>query len=71
MKHYLKSKPSYEFYIELWETLNVYLMLRIDNYIFFKYYNWVVPSIHPNDMDILKTIMEYDYKVFKVLLFLY
>jgi hypothetical protein len=74
MKHFskkFKSKPSYGFYIELWETLNTYLMLRIDNYIFFKYNNWVVPSIHPNDMDILKTIMEYDYKVFKVLLFLY
>jgi hypothetical protein len=46
-------------------------MLRIDNYIFFKYYNWEIPSIHPTDMDILKTIMEYDYKVFKILLFLY
>ena len=40
MKYYLsKMKPSYDFYVEVWETLNTYLMLRIDNYIFFKYHD--------------------------------
>ena len=71
-----KSKPTYEFYIQLWYTLDVYLMTRIDDYIFFKYYDWNVSlkAIQIQefiDLSILKLIYEYDYKVFKTLLYLY
>lgn len=74
------SKPSYDLYIQLWYTLDVYLTLRIDSYIFFKYYNWdllnisnikLVEDFNIKIFHILKIIYEYDYKVFKVLLFLY
>ena len=36
-----KSKPSYDLYIQLWYTLDSYLMTRIDTYIYFEYYKWV------------------------------
>jgi len=76
-----KSKPSYYLYIKLWYILDTYLMTRIDYYIFFEYYKWNIPEsilmqpikmdINMKDINILKNIMEYDYEVFKVLLYLY
>ena len=72
-----KSKPSYDLYNKLWYTLDLYFMWRIDSYIFFKYYNWYAQNINIfkieslKNIHILKEIYEYDYKVFKVLLFLY
>jgi len=76
-----KSTPSYNLYIKLRFTLDTYLTTRIDTYIFFEYYKWDIPEsilmqsiqmdINKNDIYILKNIMEYDYQVFKVILFLY
>ena len=72
-----KSKPSYDLYNKLWYTLDLYFMWRIDSYIFFKYYNWYAQNINIfkieslKNIHILKELYEYDYKVFKVLLFLY
>ena len=65
------SKPSYNLYNKLWYILQTYLITRIDSYIFFKYYNWDVPNNNIKNLHILKEIYEYDYKVFKTLLFLY
>jgi hypothetical protein len=75
-KNKFKSKPSYDLYIQLWYTLDTYLMTRINDYIFFEYYKWNIPEsilMQPVQMDIniLKKIMEYDYEVFKVILYLY
>ena len=76
-KRKLKSIPSYNLYIKLWYILDAYLMTRIDTYIFFEYYKWDIPEsiliglMTKNDINILKKIMEYDYEVFKVLLYLY
>ena len=73
----INSKLDYNLYVDLWYALDMYLTSRIDSYIFFKYYNWDVPNINllevSNLFNInkLKAIYEYDYKVFKVLLFLY
>ncbi len=73
-----KSKPNYNLYNKLWYTLDTYLSTRIDTYIFFEYYNWNIPIIKYikikrsfKNLHILKAIYEYDYKVFKTLLFLY
>ena len=72
----LQNKFNYKFYLGLRSIIRIYFS-RIDTYIFFKYYNWNVPCIHLielndiNDLLILKEIYEYDYKVFKILLFLY
>lgn len=77
-----ESKPSYYLYNYLWYTLEAYLIIRIDSYIFFKYYNWDVTVLNNNlnnlkqqlsikDITVIKLLHEYDYKVFKVLLFLY
>jgi len=76
-KRKLKSIPSYNLYIKLWYILDAYLMTRIDTYIFFEYYKWDIPEsiliglMTKNDINILKKIMEYDYEVFKVILYLY
>jgi len=76
-KNLIKSKPSYYLYKKLWYTLDVYLTTRIDKYIFFQYYEWNVPKLHIikessiKNLTILREIFEYDYKVFKTLLFLY
>lgn len=72
-----ESKPSYNLYNKLWYTLKSYLMTRIDTFIFFQYYNWdisIIKNIKKNNFKnlyILKEIYEYDYKVFKMYLFLY
>ena len=75
---YFESKPNYWTYFELRSCVeHIYLMSRIDEYIFLKYYEWNVPNIelikyfNIKDLSKLKKIYEYDYKVFKVLLFLY
>ena len=71
---YFQSKPNYKLYLNLRSNIYIYLC-KIDEYIFLKYYNWNVESINEYkekiDFDLLKTIYEYDYKVFKVLLYLY
>ena len=70
------SRPSYDLYVQLWYTLDTYLS-RINEYIFLEYFKWNIPKIslikkvNCNDMFILKNIYEYDYRVFKTLLFLY
>jgi hypothetical protein len=53
-------------------------MWRIDSYIYFKYYNWRdIPNVQLWEnfnikiLHILKELYEYDYKVFKTILFLY
>jgi len=77
IKSKFKSKPSYHLYMQLWYTLDSYLYTRIHYYIFFEYYKWdvsenlLMDSINQKDIYILKNIMEYDYEVFKVILFLY
>ena len=63
-------------YVQLQFTLDTYLALRIDKYIFFRYYKWDwnilnIKLIEFININILKEIYEYDYKVFKTLLFLY
>jgi hypothetical protein len=67
-----KSKPTYELYSTLWYTLDTYLLIttRIDSYIFFKYNNWNLKELN-NINSFTKVIFEYDYKVFKTLLYLY
>ena len=73
----LQNKPNYLFYYNLRWQLYIYLATRMETYLFFKYYNWNVPNMHlievSNlfDINIFKEIYEYDYKVFKILLFLY
>jgi hypothetical protein len=78
-KSKFKSKPSYNLYIALRHTIDTYLMSRIDAYIFFQYYEWIIPAVNSNELDnvnlkdinILKNMLEYEYQIFKVLLFLY
>ena len=76
-KHQLKIKPSYYLYLQLWHTLNYYLKFKIPEYIFFQYFGWNNPNINTvkqlsmKEFRTLKAIYEYDYQVFKVLLFLY
>ena len=79
LKHF-ENKPKFWVYFNLKNKLEIYLALRIDTYMFFKYYEWNVPDMNnknimqvPENFDInkLREIYEYDYKVFKVLLFLY
>ena len=41
-----KSCPSYDLYVQLWYTLDIYLVTRIGAYIFFKYYEWDVLKIN-------------------------
>jgi len=74
------DKPIYNIYYNLRFCIEYsYLVPRIDEYIFFKYYKWDVPcivfikdkDINQNNIYILKNIMEYDYEVFKMILFLY
>lgn len=70
-----KSKPDYNLYNKLWYTLDTYLITRIDSYIFFKYYNLdifnLIKELSMKEFLVLNAIYEYDYKVFKTLLFLY
>ena len=76
-----KSKPSDDLYVyvQLWYTLDSYLVTRIGAYIFFRFNKWDVEKfnlIKDKELSMtnkrqLKEIYEYDYKVFKVLLFLY
>jgi len=73
-----QHKPNYWCYFDLRSLVEqCYLMPRIDEYIFFQYYEWNVPCIYllvginTSDINKLRQIYEYDYKVFKTLLFLY
>jgi hypothetical protein len=75
---YLKNKPSFDLYFSIRHLLYIYLS-RIDEYIYFDYYNWNfenIPNIDiiniKNNKDLvnLKILFDYDYKVFKILLFL-
>ena len=71
---YLINKPSYSFYFNIESFLDLYLTIRIGAYIFFRYNEWDIcleAIVEPTDILKLKKIYEYDYKVFKVLLFLY
>jgi len=77
---YFENKPVYCIYFHLKSKLDIYLALRIDTYIFFKYYEWNVSGMDDNnimrasanyDINKLIAIYEYDYKMFKVMLFLY
>ena len=76
----LIDKPNYNNYFNLRLCIEYsYLVFRIDEYIFFKYYKWYIPcidfikdeGINKTNINILKSIYEYDYEVFKVLLYLY
>ena len=63
----------------MWYTLDLYLVTRIGAYIFFRFNEWDVEKLNLiknkelsiNNINKLEKIYEYDYKVFKVLLFLY
>ena len=74
-KNKLKSKPSYDLYVQLRVILEIYLLTRVNYYIYFKCYNWDAPilisKLSIKEAFILKSIYEYDYKVFKEILFLY
>jgi len=75
---YFTNKLNYWTYIDLSSSLRSYFIARIPEYIFFEYYKWNVScidylkvDINKSNIFILKRIYEYDYQVFKVLLFLY
>jgi hypothetical protein len=70
INHKYKIKPSYDLYVQLRYTLDIYLKMRIDVYIFFLYYESDL-SLNLANLYTLKKIYEYDYLVFKTLLFLY
>ena len=36
-----KSKPSYDLYVQLWYTLDTYLVTRIYRYMYFKHNEWL------------------------------
>ena len=69
-----KSKPSYDLYLKLWNILDLYF-LRVNIYIFFNYYDLnnidLIKVLTVNDNNKFKSILSYDYKVFKMYLFLY